>query len=241
MLSFDRLLPDDFGFSSLVKACGSLGGKQVHGNFLVSPFFDDDVVKLSLVDMYAKCGLPDNGRLVLDSNKLKNMASWTAMIYGYARKGRKEEALELFSRVPVKDLFAWTALISGLVQSGDAVDAFGLFVEMRRKGISIIDPLVLSSIVGASANLAMLELGKQVHGFVIRLGHESCVFISNDLVDMYAKCSDILAARDVFSRMSRRDIVSSTSIMVGAAQHGQAEEALSLFDKMVLSGVKPMK
>ena len=49
-------------------------------------------------------------------------------------------------------------MISGLVQSGSEVDAFGLFIEMRRKGVSIIDPLVLSSIVCASANLAMLEL-----------------------------------------------------------------------------------
>ncbi|XWS13335.1 hypothetical protein CRYUN_Cryun36dG0028700 [Craigia yunnanensis] len=243
MFSLDRLLPDDFVFASLVKACGSLGaikqGKQVHGNFVVSPFFDDDVVKSSLVDMYAKCGLPDDGRAVFYYIKLKNMASWTAMIHGYARKGRKKEALELFLRVPLKNLFAWTALISGLVQSGNGVDAFGLFIEMRREGVSIIDPLVLSSIVGASANLAMLELGKQVHGLVIGLGYESCMFISNALVDMYAKCSDILTARDVFSRMSRRDVVSWTSIIVGAAQHGGAEEALSLYDKMVSNGVKP--
>ncbi|XP_052486467.1 pentatricopeptide repeat-containing protein At4g14050, mitochondrial-like [Gossypium raimondii] len=147
---------------SLVKACGSLGaikqGKQVHGNFLVSPYFDDDVVKSSLVDMYAKCGLPDDSRLVFDSIKLKNMASWTAIIYGYARKGRKEETLELFLRVHLKNLFAWTALISGLIQSGNGVDAFGLFVNMRRQGIIIIDPLVLSSIVGASPHLAMLEI-----------------------------------------------------------------------------------
>ncbi|XP_007034201.2 PREDICTED: pentatricopeptide repeat-containing protein At4g14050, mitochondrial [Theobroma cacao] len=243
MFSLDRLLPDDFVFASLVKACASLGavklGKQVHANYLVSPFFDDDVVKSSLVDMYAKCGLPEEGRVVFDSIKLKNMASWTAMLYGYARKGRKKEALELFLRVPLKNLFAWTSLISGLVQSGNEVDAFGLFIEMRREGVSIIDPLVLSSIIGASANLAMLELGKQVHGLVIGLGYESCMFISNALVDMYAKCSDILAARDVFSKMLQKDVVSWTSMIVGAAQHGQAEEALSLYDKMVSLGVKP--
>ncbi|KAK8571640.1 hypothetical protein V6N12_027720 [Hibiscus sabdariffa] len=51
-------------------------------------------------------------------------------------------------------------------------------------------------------------------------------------LDMYAKYSDILAARDVFSRMLQRDVVSWTSILVGAAQHGQAEEALSLYNKM---------
>ncbi|OMP09476.1 hypothetical protein COLO4_05434 [Corchorus olitorius] len=243
MFSLDSLLPDDFVFASLVKACANLGaikqGKQVHANYLVSLFFDDDVIKSSLVDMYAKCGLPDDGRAVFNSIKLKNMASWTAIINGYARKGRKKEALELFLRVPQKNLFAWTALISGLVQSGNEVDAFGLFIEMRREGISIIDPLVLSSIVGASANIAMLELGKQVHGLTIGLGYESCLFISNALVDMYAKCSDIVAAKDVFCRMSRRDVVSWTSIIVGAAQHGRAEEALSLYDEMVSNGVKP--
>ena len=125
IFSLDRLRLDDFVFASLVKACGTLGaikqGKQVHGNFVVSPFFDDDVVKSSLVDMYAKCGLPDDGRAAFDSINLKNMACWTAMIYGYARKGRKKEALELFLRVPLKNLFAWTAFISGLVQSGNGV------------------------------------------------------------------------------------------------------------------------
>ncbi|KAK8556517.1 hypothetical protein V6N12_002916 [Hibiscus sabdariffa] len=41
---------------------------------------------------------------------------------------------------------------------------------MRRNRISIINSLVLVSIVGASSNLEMLELGKQVHGLAIRLG-----------------------------------------------------------------------
>ena len=139
------------------------------------------------------------------------------MISGYARHGRKSEASDLFQRVPVRNLFSWTAFISRLVQSGNGVDAFYLFIEMRREGVNIVDPLVLSSIVGASANLAVLELGKQIHGLVITLGYESCIFISNALVDMYAKCSDILAAKEIFGRMQRRDVVSWTSIIIGTA------------------------
>ena len=114
----------------------------------------------------------------------------------------------MFQRVPVRNLFSWTAFISRLVQSGNGVDAFYLFIEMQREGVNIVDPSVLSSIVGASANLAVLELGKQIHGLVITLGYESCIFISNALVDMYAKSSDILAAKEIFGRMQRRDVVS---------------------------------
>ncbi|KAK4856249.1 hypothetical protein QYF36_015695 [Acer negundo] len=188
MFAIDRLQPDHFVFATLVKACAALGatmqGKQVHARFVLSPFCDDDVVKSSLVDMYAKFGLPDNARAVFDSIKSKNTVSWTAMLSGYARSGRKNEAMEMFNSAPVRNLFAWTALISGLVQTGNGIDAFYMFIEMRREGVDIVDPFVLSSIVGACANLAVLELGKQIHGLVIAIGYESCLFISNALVDM---------------------------------------------------------
>lgn len=197
------------------------------------------MTKSSLVDMYAKCGLPGDARAVFDSILAKNAVSWTAMVSAYARSGLKSDAMAIFESAPARSLFSWTALISGLVQSGNNVDAFHLFIDMRRDGVDIVDPLVLSSIVGACANLAMLELGKQIHGLVILLGYESCLFISNALIDTYAKCSDILSAKDIFNGMNRRDVVSWTSIIVGTAQHGQAEEALELFDKMVSTRVKP--
>ncbi|KAL5542770.1 hypothetical protein UlMin_010480 [Ulmus minor] len=243
MIMVDGLEPDHFVFASLVNACACLGdvrlGKQVQARFLLSPFVEDDVVKSSLVDMYAKCGLPDDAYAVFCSISMRSSVAWTAMISGFARSGRKSDAIGLFQRTPFKNLFAWTALISGLVQSGNGVDAFYLFVDMRREGIDIVDPLVLSSIVGACANLAVLELGKQVHGLVIALGYDSCLYISNALVDMYAKCSDISTAKDIFHGMLRRDVVSWTSIIVGAAQHGRAEEALALYDQMVNAGIKP--
>ncbi|KAA0044370.1 hypothetical protein IC582_017508 [Cucumis melo] len=243
MFTNDGLQPDHFVFACIVRACSSLGylrlGKQVHARFMLSFFCDDEVVKSSLIDMYTKCGQPDDARAVFDSILFKNSVSWTSMISGYARSGRKCEAMDLFLQVPVRNLFSWTALISGLIQSGHGIFSFSLFNEMRREGIDIVDPLVLSSVVGGCANLALLELGKQIHGLVIALGFESCLFISNALVDMYAKCSDILAAKDIFYRMPRKDVISWTSIIVGTAQHGKAEEALTLYDEMVLSRIKP--
>ena len=86
LLKDDGLGPDHFVLSSLVKACTTLGairkGNQVHAHFVLSPFRDDNVVKSSLADMYAKCGLLARG--VFDSISLKNSVSWTAMIFEYA-------------------------------------------------------------------------------------------------------------------------------------------------------------
>ncbi|KAL2469465.1 Pentatricopeptide repeat-containing protein [Abeliophyllum distichum] len=243
MVLLDGFQPDHFIFACLVKACASLSalkiGQQVHAQFLVSPFSRDDVVKSSLVYLYAKCGLPDTARKVFNSIVAKNVISWTSLIYGYALAERKSEAIELLRDMPGKNLYSWTALISGFVQSGLLVDAIRLFIEMRRDGVYIEDPFILSSMIGASASLAKLDLGKQVHRLVVGFGYVSSLFISNALIDMYAKCSDVLAAEKIFSHMKKRDVVSWTSIIVGMAQHGQADEALSLYDEMTSVGLKP--
>lgn len=243
MMSSDGLRPDHFILASLINACAGLTalklGEQLHAQFVLSLFSDDDVVKSSLVDFYAKCGLPETARRVFDSIVSKNVVSWTSLIYGYARIGRKTEALDLLRDMPCKSLYSWTALISGFVQGGHCVDSFRIFKKLRREGVDIGEPFVLSSLIVGSATLAMLELGKQVHRLVIGLGYESNSYVSNALIDMYAKCSDVLAAEKIFSNMRKRDIVSWTSIIVGMAQHGRADEALSLYDEMALAGLKP--
>ncbi|GFP81803.1 pentatricopeptide repeat-containing protein at4g14050 mitochondrial [Phtheirospermum japonicum] len=235
--------PDHFIFASLVKACASLTalkpGLQLHAQFVVSSYSDDDVVKSSLVDFYSKCGLPDEARKVFYSIASKNVVSWTSLMYGYARMGMKIEALELLRDMPLKSLYSWTALISGFVQGGHCVDSFKVFNEMRREGVDIEEPFVFSSLIVGSASLAVLGLGKQLHRLVIGLGYESSLYLTNALIDMYAKCSDISSAEKIFNSMKKRDIVSWTSIIVGMAQHGRADEAFSLYDEMISAGLKP--
>ncbi|CAO2831387.1 unnamed protein product [Amaranthus hypochondriacus] len=243
MWELDKLQPDHFVIASLVRACAKLGfvrvGKQVHAHFVVSPFYKDDVVKSSLVDMYSKCGLVDYARCVFDLIEVKNTVSWTALISGYARSGQKVLALELFMKMPDKNLLSWSALISGLVQSGHGNDACRIFMMMRREVDHGADPFILSSLISGSADMAALKLGQQLHCLVVKLGFEHNSFICNVLIDMYAKCSDLLEAKTIFAQIPKRDVYSWTSIIVGMAQHGLAKEALSLYDEMVMCGVKP--
>ncbi|EYU36925.1 hypothetical protein MIMGU_mgv1a003506mg [Erythranthe guttata] len=209
MLSRDGLQPDHFIFASLVKACACLSasklGQQLHTQFVLSRFSDDDVVKSSLVDFYAKCGLPDQASKVFYSIVSKNVVSWTSLVYGYARIGRKNEALELLHDMPCKNVHSWTALISGFVQGGHCTESFRLFNQLRSEGIDIEEPFVLSSLIVGSSSLAI----------------------------------DVLSAEKIFDSLRERDVVSWTSIIVGMAQHGRANEALSLYDDMTKAGSRP--
>ncbi|XP_006655331.2 pentatricopeptide repeat-containing protein At4g14050, mitochondrial [Oryza brachyantha] len=243
MISADALRPDHFVLASVASASARLRslrlGRQLHGQFVASPYSGDDVVKSSLVDMYCKCGILDDARKVFDSMGAKNTVVWTALVSGYASNGCSDEALQLFWSMPVRNLVAWTALISGLVKTGESVSAVELFVEMRRDDVGIDDAFVMSIVIAGAADLAAFVLGRQLHCSAMRLGFLSSTIVGNALVDMYSKCSDIHSAREVFKGITFHDMIAWTTMVVGEAQHGHAKEALALYDRMVIAGVKP--
>ncbi|KAJ3678304.1 hypothetical protein LUZ60_002107 [Juncus effusus] len=237
-------LLDPFLLSTLIKSCSSLKrvsfGKQAHAVVIVYGSASDDVViQSSLVDMYCKCGLVDDARNVFDKMSVKNKVVWTAMVSGYASNQRAEEALELFTQMPVKNLFAWTALISGLFHSCEWVSGIRAFKEMQKEGVKLDDSFILSSVIGGASRLAGLELGKQIHSLVSKVGFQQNMIVGNSLVDMYSKCSDISSARKMFDEIPTRDVISWTTMIVNEAQHGRANQAFKLFDEMSLNRIKP--
>ncbi|KAH7437149.1 hypothetical protein KP509_05G058700 [Ceratopteris richardii] len=56
---------------------------------------------------------------------------------------------------------------------------------------------------------------------------------------MYIKCDFVSQARQVFDRLFQRNVVTWTSIIGGYVEHGDAREALCLFEKMLYDGVTP--
>jgi pentatricopeptide repeat protein len=56
---------------------------------------------------------------------------------------------------------------------------------------------------------------------------------------MYAKCGNVEDARDVFDRMSQRDIVTWNAMIVGYVRNIRYEEAVEVFSMMKSGGVRP--
>jgi pentatricopeptide repeat protein len=83
-------------------------------------------------------------------------------------------------------------------------------------------------VVNACASIAALEDSKRVHEQIIQRGFESFMFVGNSLVDMYAKCGSIEDALRVFNRMSTRNVVVWSAIILGHVKCGQGHKALEL-------------
>lgn len=64
------------------------------------------------------------------------------------------------------------------------------------------------------------------------------LFLTNHLINMYAKCGDLARARSLFDEMSSRNHVSWTALISGHAQHGRGDDCFLIFAAM-LSHLRP--
>ncbi|KAG9457196.1 hypothetical protein H6P81_001704 [Aristolochia fimbriata] len=241
--------PDEVTFASIVSACATLSaikeGLQLHACVIKSESFSDDLVlSNALVDMYAKCGKMKAARWIFDQMPARNVISATSLVSGYAKASDVDVARLMFANMSEKNVVSWNALISGYTQKGDNFEALQLFIQMKRESFCPTH-YTFGNILSSCADLADLYLGRQVHGHVIKhgfrfeAGPESDVFVGNSLVDMYTKCGSVQDGSKVFKTMGSRDKVSWNAMIVGYAQNGNADEALTLFGKMVMCGINP--
>lgn len=72
-----------------------------------------------------------------------------------------------------------------------------------------------------------------------RIGCANDTYVLNSLVDMYAKCGDIVRAREVFDKIVHKDLVSWNSMLTGYILHGLLVETVDVFRAMLLHGFQP--
>lgn len=140
---------------------------------------------------------------------LRDIATWNALILGFASGNRARDALALFKRLCGSD---------------------SLTARETVNEITVIGAL------SACAQLSALHEGEEVDRYASRHGFYSNTCVRNALIDMYAKCGAVDRAESLFRSMTTRSLVSWNAILMGCAVHGRGPYALHLFDEMLASG-----
>ncbi|KAM7462780.1 hypothetical protein LguiA_030901 [Lonicera macranthoides] len=213
-------------------------GKQIHGQINKFGFDSYVFVGSPLVDMYSKAGLIYDAKKVFNELPERNVVMYNTMIMGLLRCGMVEDSKNLFRFMPGKDSISWTTMITGLTQNSLDREAVDMLREMRLEDLPI-DQFTFGSILTACGGLVALQEGKQIHAYIIRTDHMNNLFVGSALVDMYSKCRSPKYAETVFKRMTRKNIVSWTAMIVGYGQNGCSEEAVRFFCEMQRNGVEP--
>jgi pentatricopeptide repeat protein len=156
----------------------------------------------------------------------------TSLLKVYAEGGNLFDAHQVFEEIPEKNIICWTSLISAYVENHRPSEGLELFRLMLMNNVEP-DQVVVTVALSACADTGGLEMGEWIHDFVRRKqGMKIDLCLNNALINMYAKCGDIVNARKLFDSTRNKDVTTWTSMIVGHALHGQAHEALQLFSQM---------
>ncbi|XP_020091026.1 pentatricopeptide repeat-containing protein At2g02980, chloroplastic [Ananas comosus] len=147
-------------------------------------------------------------------------------------------ACHLFDRIPQPNLILYNAMSRGYSRSDDPFRSISLFVAMVENGICPDDysfPSVLKACAGAQA----AEEGRQAHAFAVKCGVVDNIYVRPTLINMYAECGDLRAARVLFDGMDDQCVVSYNSMITASVRRSRPSAALALFREMQAKGIKP--
>lgn len=162
----------------------------------------------------------------------------SALVDLYAKFGLVEYARSVFYEIQTKDLVLWNVMISCYSLNSLAKEAFKVFKLMQLEGIKG-DDFTFTSLLSSCTTLGSCELGEQFHSIIIKRALDLDIFVASALIDMYTKHDYIEYAHEVFDKMSIRNVVSWTTIIVGYGRNGDGKKAMKLFNEMLQEGFKP--
>lgn len=234
--------PDEKIYSIILSACARAEnleyGKNFHGMLSESNVVVDSYIHVALINMYARSGSIDMARKLYDELSPKHVMTSTAMVTGYCKVGRIDDARLIFDQMLEKDIVCWSAMISGYSESDQPQEALKLFTEMQEFGLKP-DQVTMLSIISACANLGALNQAKQIHIYADKNGFQKALPINNALIHMYAKSGSLAGAVEIFGQMSKKDVISWTSMIHAFGIHGDAAGALKLWNQMKDENVQP--
>ncbi|XP_057960483.1 pentatricopeptide repeat-containing protein At3g05340 [Malania oleifera] len=162
----------------------------------------------------------------------------SALMDMYSKCGSVDDAWQIFESADELDAVSMTVILVGFAQNGLEEEAIQIFVKMVKAGLEI-DPNVISAVLGVFGVDTSLVLGKQIHSMAIKSGFIANPFVSNGLINMYAKCGNLEESMKVFGQMPHRNSISWNSMIAACARHGEGSRALQLYEEMRVEGAEP--
>eukprot|EP00268_Persea_americana_P002166 TRINITY_DN10643_c0_g2_i1.p1 TRINITY_DN10643_c0_g2~~TRINITY_DN10643_c0_g2_i1.p1 ORF type:complete len:600 (+),score=94.41 TRINITY_DN10643_c0_g2_i1:286-2085(+) len=149
----------------------------------------------------------------------------------YVKCGDLVAGRRTFDSMHEKSVVLWTSMIGGYVHCGHANEALTLFQSLLATTAKP-NEVTIAIALSACADSASLSMGEKIEEYANFYGFQSDLRVQTSLVHMYCKCGCIEKAKEIFDKVSDKDLAAWGSMINGYAMHGKGEEALSLFEKM---------
>ena len=209
----EGIKPNPFTLASVLSSCAAQRaaeiGKRAHSLLIKLGFESTTFVCNSLINMYSKCGLIEEAKLVF-------------------------EEMENY-----RDVVSWNSMIAGLVLNGFDPEALRLFYWMRVEGhkltqLSFVTAIKLCANLKELNFARQLHCCAMKEGY----GHDCNISTALLVVYCKcSEMSDAFELFSIVS--GDRSVVSWTAMIGGFIQNSEPNRALSLFIEMMRDGVEP--
>ncbi|MCO5588496.1 hypothetical protein L7F22_042453 [Adiantum nelumboides] len=209
--------PDKVVYLCAVKACAGLQnlwqGRIIHNQVISNDLDGYTVLRNALIDMYTDCGNLDEGYKVFCSCEIHDSEVWVTMLNASLRSG-----------------------------IGCGPSTIELFAMLQRQGLKL-DQGSLSCVVKACGQTDALREGRLLHHQIMCEHFVTDECVGNSLVYLYAQCSCLKDASNIFDKLQgRRTVVSWSAIMGWYAQHGPGDSHCcmeEIFEQMLVDNIEP--
>ncbi|KAJ6733326.1 PENTATRICOPEPTIDE REPEAT-CONTAINING PROTEIN [Salix koriyanagi] len=165
---------------------------------------------------------------VFYSNTLINM---------YSKFGHIGLSRYLFDKMSDRNEASWNNMMSGFVRAGFYSESMRFFNEMRGFGVKP-SGIAFASLVTACERSEWMRIeGVQVHGFIVKVGLLSDVFVGTSLVHLYGNYGLAADAMKVFQEMIYKNVVSWTALMVAYVDYGEPSMVMNIYRRMRTEGL----
>ncbi|XP_057536708.1 pentatricopeptide repeat-containing protein At1g11290, chloroplastic [Amaranthus tricolor] len=229
----DGIEPIVYNFTYLLKLCGDNSdirrGSELHGQLIVNGFSNNLFGMNGVMNMYAKCNAVLNAYKMFDRMPEKDVASWNAIIAGYAQNGFAKIALELVVRMQEEgkkpDWITLITVLPALADMGVLVMGKSIHGYVLRAGFDCYVN-VLTALIDMYAKCRAVGTARLIFNSM----ESKTVVTWNSMIDGYIQIGNPQEALKLFDRMLDEGIVpSDVSIMEAAnacANMGDIEKGI---------------
>lgn len=206
-------------------------GSKVESSYYV-PLLQECIDKNSALDAQIVHGH------IIKTGTHQDLFVTTFLVNVYAKCKIMENARKVFDKLPRRNVVSWTALMTGYVHNSRPELAIRVFQEMLEAGAYPTN-YTLGIVLNASSTLHSIELGKQLHAYIVKYQIDYDTSIGNSLCSLYSKCGNLESAFKAFKKIEEKNVISWTSAISACGDNGDASKGLAFFTEMLLEGIEP--
>uniref|UniRef100_A0A9I9E8I8 DYW domain-containing protein n=1 Tax=Cucumis melo TaxID=3656 RepID=A0A9I9E8I8_CUCME len=233
-----------FALKACARALACSEAIQLHSQLLRFGFNADVLLQTTLLDVYAKVGDLDLAQKLFDEMPRPDIASWNALISGFAQGSRPADAIMMFKRmkeggnlrpnaVTVQGaLLACSQL--GTLKEGENVHKY--IVEEKLD----MNVQVCNVVIDMYAKCGSMD---KAYWVFENMRCDKSLITWNTMIMAFAMHGDGYEALDLFKKLGRSgmspDAVSYLAVLCACNHAGLVEDGLKLFNLMAQRGLEP--